>query len=321
MTTSGGTSEVSSEAGPSNGQIGHSGRGPSVLIKVRRALPNLRRAEQRVAEAVLEDPAGISESSITTVAKRCETSETTVLRFCRAIGLAGYPELRIALARAAQWEENDQVNGAPATGKISAGDPLSDVVSKISYADARAISDTARSLDLEVLERIVEALATARRIELFGIGASALVAQDLQQKLHRIGLVSYAWSDAHLALTSAAVLRAGDVAVGISHSGTTIDTIDALQAARRHGARTVAITNFDKSPISRAADLVLVTAAQETAFRSGAMSSRIAQLALVDCIFAAVAQRSYDQAIEALDNTAAAVESRHSSRHDGWPVA
>jgi DNA-binding MurR/RpiR family transcriptional regulator len=317
MTTSGGTSEVTSEAESNNGQIGHSGRGPSVLIKVRRALPNLRRAEQRVAEAVLADPAGISESSITTVAKRCETSETTVLRFCRAIGLAGYPELRIALARAAQWEENDQVSGAPATGKISADDPLSDVVSKISYADARAISDTARSLDLEVLQRIVDALAKARRIELFGIGASALVAQDLQQKLHRIGLVSYAWSEAHLALTSAALLGADDVAVGISHSGTTIDTIDALQAARRHGARTVAITNFDKSPISRAADLVLVTAAQETAFRSGAMSSRIAQLALVDCLFAAVAQRSYDQAIEALDNTAAAVESRHSSRHDG----
>lgn len=297
------------------------GRGPSVLIKVRRALPNLRRAEQRVAEAVLADPAGISESSITTVARRCETSETTVLRFCRAIGLAGYPELRIALARAAQWEENDQVNGAPATGKISADDPLADVVSKISYADERAISDTARSLDLDVLRAVVDALAAARRVDLYGIGASGLVALDLHQKLHRIGKMSHSWSEAHLALTSAAVLGAGDVAVGISHSGTTVDTIDALQAAHRHGATTIAITNFDKSPIGRVADLVLVTAAQETAFRSGAMSSRIAQLALVDCIFAGVAQRSYDQAIEALDNTAAAVESRHAMRHEGWPTS
>src|SRR6478609_3259709 len=87
----------------------------SVLVRVRGAMPSLRPAEQRVAEAVLSDPAGVSESSITTVARRCETSETTVLRFCRAIGLNGYPELRIALARAAQWEESGHAPGHPTT--------------------------------------------------------------------------------------------------------------------------------------------------------------------------------------------------------------
>jgi DNA-binding MurR/RpiR family transcriptional regulator len=92
-----------------------------VLIKVRGILPNLRPAEQRVAAAVLADPAGISESSITAVALRCQTSETAVLRFCRAIGLTGYPELRIALARAAQFEEVDHCAGAPMTGDITAG--------------------------------------------------------------------------------------------------------------------------------------------------------------------------------------------------------
>lgn len=293
---------------------GPNSRNLSVLIKVRRALPSLRPAEQRVAQAVLDDPAGVSESSITTVAKRCDTSETTVLRFCRAIGLAGYPELRIALARAAQWEENDQDGGAPSTGKISATDTLADVVNKTAYADARAITDTARALDLAVLEQVVDALSAAHRVDLFGTGASALVAQDLHYKLHRIGRVSFTWADPHLALTGAAVLGSGDVAIGFSNTGTTFDTIDVLKMARRHGATTVAVTNFDRSPISKVADLVLVTAAHEATFRSGAMSSRIAQLALVDCIFAGVAQKSYDKSIEAIEATYAAVEDRHESR-------
>jgi len=262
----------------------------------------------------LGDPAGISESSITSVAKLCDTSETTVLRFCRAIGLAGYPELRIALARAAQWEENDQSNGAPQTGPISASDSLSDVVSKIAYADARAISDTARALDLSVLEKTVDAIAGARRLDLYGVGASGLVAEDLQQKLHRIGLICHSWSDVHLGLTSAAVLGPGDVALGISHSGNTVDTVDVLRTAKKRGATTIGLTNYDKSPIAEVADLLLVTAAHESTFRSGAMSSRIAQLALVDCLFAGVAQRSYDRSVAALESSHAAVESRHDAR-------
>jgi DNA-binding MurR/RpiR family transcriptional regulator len=274
-------------------------------------MPNLRPAEQRVAQAVLADPAAVSESSITSVAKLCQTSETTVLRFCRAIGLAGYPELRIALARAAQWEESGQ-SGAPISGQISATDSLEDVVAKITNADARAIEDTASAMDLNVLKRAVDAVAQARRVDIYGAAASALVGQDLHHKLHRIGRVSFMWTEPHLALTSAAVLQKGDVAVGISHTGTTIDTIDILRVARRRGATTIAITNFAGSPITAEADLLLVTAARETTFRSGAMSSRIAQLAIVDCLFAGVAQRSYDQAIEALESTFAVVRTRHS---------
>ena len=288
----------------------------SILIRVRGSLPNLRPAEQRVARAVLADPSGVSESSITTLARRCQTSETTVLRFCRAIGLGGYPELRNALARAAQWEESGRT-GAPVTGQISATDSLADVVSKITHADARAIEDTAASLDLDVLKDCVDAVVHAGRVDVYGSAASALVGQDLHHKLHRIGRVSFMWTDIHLALTSVAVLNEGDVAIGISHTGTTVDTIDVLQVARRRGATTIAITNFVGSPITQEADLVLVSAARETTFRSGAMSSRIAQLAIVDCLFAGVAQRSYDEALLALESTYAVVRSRHSRRSRG----
>jgi DNA-binding MurR/RpiR family transcriptional regulator len=286
----------------------------SILIRVRGAMPSLRPAEQRVGEAVLADPAAISESSITAVARQCTTSETTVLRFCRAIGLGGYPELRIALARAAQREETDQSARPHVNGTIGENDSVADVVAKISYADSRAVEETGAALDVAALTAAIEAVCAARRIDVYGIGASALVAHDLHQKLHRLGLISFSWADPHLALTSAAVLEVGDVAIGISHTGTTIDTVDALRVARQHGATTIAVTNFAKSPITEEADLVLTTAARETTFRSGAMASRIAQLALIDCLFTGVAQRSYDHAIDTLETTYAVVQSRHSSR-------
>jgi DNA-binding MurR/RpiR family transcriptional regulator len=286
----------------------------SVLIRVRGAMPSLRPAEQRVGEAVLADPAAISESSITAVARQCMTSETTVLRFCRAIGLGGYPELRIALARAAQREETDQNARPPVNGTIGENDSVADVVAKISYADSRAVEETGAALDVAALTAAIEAVRAAGRIDVYGIGASGLVAHDLHQKLHRLGLISFSWADPHLALTSAAVLEVGDVAIGISHTGTTIDTIDALRVARQHGATTIAVTNFAKSPITEEADLVLTTAARETTFRSGAMASRIAQLALIDCLFTGVAQRSYDHAIDTLQTTYAAVQSRHGIR-------
>lgn len=288
--------------GTARGSVGNGVHKPalSVLINVRRALPALRPAEQRVAHAVLADPAGISESSITAVARMCDTSETTVLRFCRAIGLAGYPELRIALARAAQFEETDQGDGPPLNGTISATDGLADVVAKIAHADARAIEDTAATLDLNALKGAIDALLNASRIDIYGVGASGLVGHFLHQKLHRIGLISYVATEGQLALTSAELLGPADVALGITHSGVTTGVVDALQVARRRGATTIAVTNYDRSPVAAESNLILTTAARETTFRAGSMASRITQLAVIDCLFAGVAQRAYDASIAAL---------------------
>jgi DNA-binding MurR/RpiR family transcriptional regulator len=281
----------------------------SILIRVRGALPNLRPAEIRVAEAVLDSPGRVSESSISKVARQCQTSETTVLRFCRAIGLAGYPELRLALARAAQDQESDRP-GTPRTGVIGAGDTLAEVVAKITHADAQAIADTGAALDLTMLEAAVEALTRARRIDIYGIGSSALVGHDLHLKLHRLGLVSFMWWEGDPALTSAGVLGPYDAAIGISHTGTTAGTIASLQTARRQGATTIAITNFSGSPLAVGSDILLTTAARETTFRAGVLASRVAQLSLIECLYAGVAHRSHAAAVEALENMYTGVQSR-----------
>jgi DNA-binding MurR/RpiR family transcriptional regulator len=279
------------------------------LVRVRGLLPALSRAEARVAAAVLRDARAGAAMTVTELARASGTSEATVLRFCRSAGLRGYAELRIALA--AEAARAQPTNGTPPIGSdIGAGDDLARVVEKIAWADARAVEETAQQLDTRALERAVEAIAAARRIDVYGVGASAFVAADLQQKLHRIRRTAFAWADPHMALTSAAVLEPTDVAVGVSHSGATIDVRDALAEAGRRGATTVALTNFPRSPLARDADIVLTTAARETTFRAGATASRIAQLTVVDCLFVGVAQRTYAEARQALERTHDAVRHR-----------
>ncbi len=295
---------------PGGGRSG-GGRPLNTVVRVRALLPSLPRAEQRVANKVIDDPAGVSVSTISELAQACNTSETTVIRFCRAVGFSGYPELRLTLATEIGRAEGTDNGRRVVSSDISPGDSLEQIVEKIAFADARAVEDTAAQLDIAALERVVDAIVAARRVDIYGVAASAGVAVDFQQKLHRIGRTAFAWSDTHIALTSAALLTDRDVAVGISHTGATLDTIDALAEARRHGATTVALTNFPRSPIVDVADLVLTTAARETTFRSGATASRLAQLTVIDCLFVGVAQRTYDETLTALTATHEAVRSRH----------
>lgn len=281
-----------------------------VRRRVRALVPTLAPAERRVADALLTKPSLIVERTITEVAAACHTSETTVVRFCRTAGFRGFPELRLAVA-AELGRDTARHDGDRALGTdIGRDDTLAEIGRKVAFADTQAIDDTIDELDLEALEQVVAAVTAARRISLFGLGASAFAAQDLQHKLLRIDRPALAVTDPHLALASAALLTAHDVAIAVSHSGETTEIVGWLRVARDHGAITVAVTNYARSPLSEYACLLLTTAAQESTFRSGAMASRIAQLAVVDCIYLAVAQRSYDASVTALTATHHAVHDR-----------
>ena len=283
---------------------------PATTVRVRALIPSLAPAEQRVARRVCDHPSQVAGSTISTLAADCGTSETTVTRFCRAVGFTGYAALRLALAAERGRAEGGAGAARAVSGDIGPDDDLDQVVEKVAFADARAVEETAQQLDLAALHRVVDACAAARRIDVYGVGASGLAALDLQQKLHRIGRVAFAWVDPHAALTSAALLGPGDVAIGLSHSGATKDTVDALTQARANGVTTIAVTNFPRSPLASMADHVLTTAARETTFRSGATASRLAQLTVVDCVFVGVAQSTYESSQHALEVTRDAVEGR-----------
>jgi DNA-binding MurR/RpiR family transcriptional regulator len=280
-------------------------RPENLVAAVRAVLPSLTPSARRIAELILDDPATVARHTITELSAVSGVSEATIVRTARALGFAGYPPLRLALAAAAaRSEEPDRL----VPGDLGPDDPLSDVITKVTRAESEALADTGRQLTPELLAPVVAAIVHARRVDCYGVGASGLVAEDMAQKLLRIGIVGHGFTDAHLALTSAALLRTGDVAVGVSTSGETPDVLEPMRVAADAGACTVAITNNPRSALAEAADFTLVSAGRETAFRPGALASRISQLLVVDCIFVGVAQQTFETSRQALQDTRAAVD-------------
>jgi len=278
-----------------------------VLPRVRSRLPEFTGALQRVAEQVLADPAAAARATIVELAERSGTSPATVTRFCRALGFDGYADLRLGIAA-----ETGRARSAGWTfdigREIQPTDPLDRVLGQIMAADTRAMHDTAALLDLAEVERAADAIAAATRVDIFGASGSALVGEEMQFSLHRIGVAAWAWTDVHNGLASAALLRPGDVALGVSHSGGTRETIEMLAEAGSRGATTVALTSFPRSPLAELADIVLLTAAQATTFRPDALSARHPQLVVLDLLYIAVAQRTHDRAHASFQRTAQAVD-------------
>jgi DNA-binding MurR/RpiR family transcriptional regulator len=286
--------------------------GDSLLARVGAGLPEFSGALRRVAEWILSDPAGAARSTIVELAEGSETSPATITRFCRALGFEGYADLRLAIAgetgraaRAAGWMVD-------IGREIQPADPLDKVLTQIMAADTRAMQDTASLLDLDQVDRAADAMAAAARVDIYGASGSALVGAEMQFCLHRVGVAAWAWADVHNGLASSALLKHGDVALGISHSGQTRETIEMVAEAGSHGATTIALTSFPGSPLAAVADIVLLTATQATTFRPDALSARHPQLVVLDLLYIAIAQRTYERAHAAFKVTAQAVAGHRS---------
>ncbi|MCI2957193.1 MurR/RpiR family transcriptional regulator [Agromyces atrinae] len=280
----------------------------TVLVGIRSALPGLRPAERRIAELILDDPAGFAARSMAEICDAAGTSTTTLVRFYQRIGYTRFQDLRLDLTRESLRERLENADFPDEVRDIDRDDDLDAVIAKVARSETLSISDTAQALDTEALRRAVDLVAGSSRTDTFGVGAGSIVALDLQRKLSRIGRVALTWPDSHAAWTAAAVFTPGTVAIAISHSGETADTVEFLRLAQASGAKTIAITNHGSSALVRHADVVLLTAARETQFRSGALGSRIAQLMVADCLFIGVAQSNYDAAVDALKSTFDAVQ-------------
>jgi DNA-binding MurR/RpiR family transcriptional regulator len=270
---------------------------PGSFVRLQGAYSGLRAAEQRVADFVLKHPDELIYLTVTELAERTHTSESTVVRLCQKIGYKGYQEFKIVLARDLV-EETTEIYAA-----IEPGDDLATVKTKVFQANAQALRDTIEVLDDGELQRAVDALANARRVEFYGVGGSAPLALDAYHKFLKLGLQAIALSDGDLMAMSSSLLGPEDVALGISHTGASRDVTDALGRAKAHGATSICITHRPSSPITKVSNVVLVTAAQQTAFRSDASSSRIAQLTIVDTLYVSVANKHHERSLEMIQRT------------------
>ncbi|MFC4030446.1 MurR/RpiR family transcriptional regulator [Streptomyces polygonati] len=275
-----------------------------ITALIRSALPAMSGSLRKVGELVLADPAAATHGSAAELGRRTGTSQATVTRFCRALGLDSYQQLLIELAQ----EQGRAAAAAPPSAalgpRIGPQDDLEHVIGVVAEADLRALRHTADQLDREALERAAQALAQARRIDVYGVGGSGIVAHETQARLFGIGRPAHAWTEVHAAETSAALLTPSDAVVALSHSGTTREVLEPLRLAAERGATTVAVTGDPRSPIAQAADIRLTSFSGETSFRRGNFGTRHSVLLIVDCLYARVAQLTYERATASLALTA-----------------
>ncbi len=260
-----------------------------LLMALRTTLPTLRAGERKVAQVIIEQPEQVRQSSILDLAQSSGVSEATVLRFCQALGFRGYTDFKVRLIEdlAASQAVGTALVGEPYAA-VQEGDSIATIVRKVLRMDMQALLDTAAVVATDQIAAAVALLIGARRVECYGVGGSGPVVQDAAYRLLRVGINATASVDSHLQVVHASLLTPQDVALCISHSGATQDTLDALLTARDAGARTIAMASFPQSPLARAADVKLLTAAVGNRWRSDAIPARIAQLSLIDALCVAI---------------------------------
>ncbi|MGO1165171.1 MAG: MurR/RpiR family transcriptional regulator [Janibacter sp.] len=276
---------------------------PGALLSLLRAhVPSLSHGPAQVGRTVLEDPRAVVPMTVQQLADHAGTSEASVIRLTKAIGCSGYREFRTLLtATVAQAGQATSDGGLPAD--ITVDDGPSTVVAKLLAEERQALTDTAAAVSTTALTAAADAVVTARRVIIVGIGASGLVAEDLAAKLERIGLGARAVTEGHHAMTLAVLMTPDDLLIAISASGETTDVVEPLAAAQRSGVPSVAITVRPRSSLTSADHVLVGVAAREGAMRSAAMSSRTGQLFVVDALFTLVFQRRADEASAAISTS------------------
>ncbi|MEH7416225.1 MurR/RpiR family transcriptional regulator [Neobacillus drentensis] len=261
---------------------------PGFFTRINAAMSKLRDSEKKIIEFIEQNQDEIIHLSITEVAERSETSESSVVRLCKRLGYKGFQDLKINLAKEVIAPEK-QIHEA-----IEKGDDVVMIKKKVFQSNIQALYDSIEVCNDEELRKAVNAVSNARFIEFYGTGGSGTVALDAHHKLLKLGIKSFAYNDTILQAMSASVLTNQDVVIGISHTGSNTDVLAALKLAKEAGATIICITNSSKSPITKISDIVLQTASNETLFRTDAISSRIAQLTIIDILVAAVANQQYE---------------------------
>ncbi len=265
------------------------GQTVSILTILDARLDSLTNGEQQIAKFVLADPAHAIRLSSVDLAERTGRSQSGVIRFCQKLGFRGYQEFKLAVSEATAQDWNlpaDVVHGM-----IESSDNLPTTIQKLLGSKLHAMQQT-MSLNCEkTLESVLGAIMGARRIQLAGVGASSLVAQDFAYKLQKLDCSVLYGPDSHIQIANAATLRSDDVMIALSYSGTSLETVRIAEQARASGARLISLTDVQPNRLASISDINLHVIADEERARSSAITSRDGQLMVLDLLFIMLVQR------------------------------
>ena len=269
-------------------------------IKIKEMLNTLTNKEKALAQFILDFPQEVVNMSISELAEACSTSISTVVRLCKSAGYNGYK----AFCRDLSFDVMQSRTGSVEYGDIQPGSSLESILKTVCNNDMKAIENTLGVLDAEEVKKAVEAIEKAPRVDFYGSGTSGYVAMDAYSKFARIGKISMSTMIEVQQTLNAVQLKKGDVAVVISYSGNTKSSLEAASCVKKTGATLISLTKYSKNPLAKMADICLYSSSADDAIvRSGAMSSRIGQLAVVDILYTAVVSNNYQEIKPLLDRT------------------
>lgn len=266
----------------------------SVLIRMNQYRSQASSAEQGILDFVLKYTEEAAQCSIHRLADLAYTSPSTIVRLSRKLGFEGYRDLQKSLLFELAIRKQNQADREERIGKDTS---LRDIIDKITFRNITSLEDSRMLVEEEVVRKSVDLICNCDTVLLFGIGASFLVAQDAYLKLLRVDKRCALSEDIHSQYVHARNARPNDAAIIISYSGCTEEMLRCARDLRKQGTPIIAVTRFDASPLAQLADCILYVVAMEEAFRSGAMSSRIAQLNMIDILYTAYINRNYSESI------------------------
>ncbi len=272
----------------------------SPLLQLREKSKLFSPTEQEIVAHILENPRIVVDMSIHELAKYTFSSASTIVRLCTHTGYGGYREFRKAVAQELAVRERTK---SVEQKEISRSDSLREIIDKITYKNIVSLEETMALMDEHALENCVALIRSARVIYLFGMGASLCAAKDAYLKFLRLNKLCVINEDWHAQLLQARNATAQDLGLVVSYSGATVEVIECMKALKENKTPIIAITRCIDSPVAELADQKLYTTANESIFRSGAMSSRMSQLNIIDILYTALANREYEQSLEQLSKT------------------
>lgn len=275
------------------------------LLRIREALNSIKPAEKNAANYILQHPEEVIRLSIKELSERSQSSQAAIIRLCKSIDVSGFQDLKVRIAGDIQTNELFNYSYE----EISSDEEVNSLIEKISQKNIYSVMETLKILNRSSVEKAIEKLDDAKRIDFYGAAASQIIAHDAQQKFLRINKYCTAYEDAHMQLTSSITLTEQDVAVGISYSGETSHVLSSIQNAKDKKATTIGITRYGKNTLGNLVDIHLcVSSTESDLIRSAATASRIAQLNIIDILFTGVASRNYDATIHYLNETREALQ-------------
>lgn len=272
-----------------------------MLSKIKAARDSLRKSEQKVADVVLDDPELSVQSSIQAMAARASVSEPTVIRFCRALDCVGFQQFKLKLA------QDLARRGAFFYQDVTANDSSKELANKLLDGAISSLVQIREQMNEEALDQAISLYEHCNRVELYGSGGSAVVAEDAQLKFFRLGKPAIAYSDPHIQHASAALLDEHALVIAISHSGRSSDILKTVEIARQSKAKVIAVTST-RSPLAMSSDVALTVDVNEDSDVFSPVKSRLGQMVVLDVLAVGVAVRGGEHMLEQLSRARRAID-------------